>query len=76
VLSPALVELKKHTDISVTFKAHEKIGKRIDKIKFTIKSNKPTAPTPKAFLEKTPTVPVPDPLAGTEVYQALLSSGV
>lgn len=76
MLSPALAELKRHTDIKATFETYEKVGKRINKIKFTVKSNKPTAPTPKVFLEKTPPVPVPDPLAQTEVYQALLSSGV
>jgi len=71
-----LAELEKHTDIKASFEPYEKVGKRVEKIKFKIRSNKPTDPTPKAFLNKTPPVPVPDPLAGTEVYQALLASGV
>jgi hypothetical protein len=76
VLTPALKELKKHTDIEASYEVHEKIGKKTHSLKFTILPNKPSSPTPKTFLEQTPLAPVPDPLAGTEGYQALLSSGV
>lgn len=68
-------ELRKFTDLQTDFSIYEKVGKRVNKIKFHIRPNHPKLATPQSFLEKTPLTPVADPLSSTEVYQSLLALG-
>ena len=61
------------TDLISTYEIHEKVGKTVLSLKFTIKDNKKVAGTLQGAVEQTEAVKaLIDPLAMTKVYQALI----